>query len=352
MEQFLGSAIADALGSAWDKRARVMIHTDGACLGNPGPGGYAAVLSQGVSEISLSGGFRRTTNNRMELLAVIAGLDAAGEGQPVRVISDSRYVVDAINEGWAKSWKSKGWMRGRKNKALNPDLWDWLLRLLADRDAEFVWIKGHSGDAGNERADALASAVAEGDDLGADEPFETETFEIGGATHWTRLFGDYKTGDDDMSDDDIVLAANETAAESIDSPEFGEWRQDGSDGVVCRMVGRGLVAEVQWAPKTDNVRPYICFIGGIKDLDSATNLCALVVKLGVVAAMDGDIRYFDRVGGFGGGCVGLTVSARYWRDVYANCWTVGIEGFIFESDAKTVAEGALRAAADNGYARA
>lgn len=150
----------------------VKMHTDGACLGNPGPGGWAAVLESGGRRLELSGGYRRTTNNRMELMAVIEGLSALKRRSDVEVFSDSKYVVDAINEGWAERWKANGWRRNKRGKALNPDLWDRLLWLLGEHQASLIWIKGHMGDAGNERADELAAAAALGEDLMADEIYE------------------------------------------------------------------------------------------------------------------------------------------------------------------------------------
>ena len=151
---------------------KVMIYTDGACSGNPGPGGYGAILQHGKNRKELSGGFRRTTNNRMELLAVIAGLEALRDPCKVTIFSDSRYIVDAINKGWARRWKANGWRRNRKEKAVNPDLWECLLDLLDIHDTEFRWVRGHAGNEGNERADALAVAASNSDCLAVDEGYE------------------------------------------------------------------------------------------------------------------------------------------------------------------------------------
>ena len=151
---------------------QVAIYTDGSCLGNPGPGGYAAILMYKGQERELSGGFRRTTNNRMEILAVIAGLEALTEGCSVAVYSDSRYVVDAIEKGWARKWKANGWMRNKRERAVNPDLWDRLLAELDKHEVELKWVRGHAGNAGNIRADRLAVAAANGKDLPQDEGFE------------------------------------------------------------------------------------------------------------------------------------------------------------------------------------
>ena len=152
---------------------KVMIYTDGACSGNPGPGGYGAVLRYGGHSRELSGGFRKTTNNRMELLAVIVGLETLTDPCRVTIYSDSKYIVDAVNKGWARRWRANGWRRNRREKAVNPDLWARLLDLLEIHDTEFRWIKGHAGNAGNERADALAVAASNSDCLAVDEGYET-----------------------------------------------------------------------------------------------------------------------------------------------------------------------------------
>ena len=152
---------------------KVTIYTDGACSGNPGPGGYGAILQHGKNRKELSGGFRKTTNNRMELLAVISGLEALKDPCDVTVFSDSRYIVDAVNKGWARRWKANGWRRNKKDKAVNPDLWARLLSLLDTHDTEFRWVKGHAGNPGNERADALAVAASNTKDLAIDQGYET-----------------------------------------------------------------------------------------------------------------------------------------------------------------------------------
>ena len=151
---------------------RVTIHTDGSCLGNPGPGGYAAVLEYQGQERELTGGFRRTTNNRMEILAVIAGLEALTERCSVTVYSDSRYVVDAVEKGWARRWKSNGWMRNKREAAVNPDLWNRLLSALEKHDVDFKWVRGHAGNAGNTHADRLAVAAAHEPNLPQDAGFK------------------------------------------------------------------------------------------------------------------------------------------------------------------------------------
>ena len=154
-------------------RKKVTIHTDGSCLGNPGPGGYAAILDFRAQEKELSGGFRRTTNNRMEILAVIVGLEALTEPCTVTVYSDSRYVVDAVEKGWAKRWKANGWMRNKRESAVNPDLWERLLAALDKHDVELMWVRGHAGNPGNVRADKLAVDAANRPDLPKDEGYES-----------------------------------------------------------------------------------------------------------------------------------------------------------------------------------
>ena len=137
---------------------RVLIYTDGACSGNPGPGGWGAILRFGAAEKELSGGEKQTTNNRMELTAVISALEALKEPCEVELYSDSKYIIDAVRKGWAKSWQAKGWVKSDKKPALNPDLWERLLALLDKHKVEFVWVKGHAGHPENERCDQLAVA--------------------------------------------------------------------------------------------------------------------------------------------------------------------------------------------------
>ncbi len=139
----------------------VHVYSDGACKGNPGPGGYGTILVYKGAEKELSGGEARTTNNRMELLGAIEGLRALKRPSQVELISDSKYLVDGMTKGWAKSWQAKGWVKSDKKPALNPDLWEELLRLTAVHRVEFHWIKGHAGHPYNERCDRLAVAQAE-----------------------------------------------------------------------------------------------------------------------------------------------------------------------------------------------
>lgn len=137
---------------------QVEIFTDGACSGNPGPGGYGVILRYNGKEKVLSGGDPETTNNKMELLGVITGLEALKERCSVKLYTDSKYVVEGITKGWAAGWKKKGWKKADGKPAKNPELWDRLLTLLDKQEVEFVWIKGHDGHPENERCDALAVA--------------------------------------------------------------------------------------------------------------------------------------------------------------------------------------------------
>jgi ribonuclease HI len=134
----------------------IVIYSDGACSGNPGPGGYGAILVYGEHEKELREGFRSTTNNRMEILGVIRGLQALKKPCEVLVVTDSRYVVDTITKGWAVKWRSKGWMRDKVEKAKNWDLWQIMLPLCEQHVVKWKWVRGHNGHVMNERADVLA----------------------------------------------------------------------------------------------------------------------------------------------------------------------------------------------------
>ncbi|MBP3304685.1 MAG: ribonuclease HI [Oscillospiraceae bacterium] len=136
----------------------VTLYTDGACSGNPGPGGWGAILEWGGVEKELSGGEASTTNNRMELTAVIRGLQALKEPCIVELYSDSKYVIDALEKGWACSWREKGWIKSDKKPALNPDLWEILLDLTGKHELRCHWVKGHAENPKNNRCDELAVA--------------------------------------------------------------------------------------------------------------------------------------------------------------------------------------------------
>ena len=137
---------------------QVTIYTDGACSGNPGPGGWGAILIYGAHKRELSGGEADTTNNRMELTAVIRALSLLKETCIVELWSDSKYVIDGLSKGWAKGWKAKGWVKSDKKPALNPDLWDELLRLESIHTLRSHWVKGHAENEFNNRCDELAVA--------------------------------------------------------------------------------------------------------------------------------------------------------------------------------------------------
>ena len=139
----------------------VDIYTDGACRGNPGKGGWGAILVYGKVEKELSGGERSTTNNRMELTAAIKALSALKEKCEVTLYSDSKYMIDALEKGWAIGWRDKGWKKADKSPALKPDLWERLLKLLHIHSVSFVWVKGHDGHPYNERCDRLATSFAD-----------------------------------------------------------------------------------------------------------------------------------------------------------------------------------------------
>ena len=139
----------------------VYLYTDGACRGNPGKGGWGAILKYGKFRKEMSGGEAMTTNNRMELLGAINGLDALKEPCRVILTSDSKYLVDGMTKGWARSWKAKNWKKADGKPALNPELWDRLLTLCDKHEVEFVWVKGHAGHPENERCDVLATTFAD-----------------------------------------------------------------------------------------------------------------------------------------------------------------------------------------------
>ena len=136
----------------------VTLYTDGACSGNPGPGGWGAILEYAGTEKELSGGEGQTTNNRMELTAVIAGLSALKEPCIVELYSDSKYVIDGLSKGWAASWQKNGWKKADKKPALNPDLWEKLLKLATIHTLRYHWVKGHAENEKNNRCDQLAVA--------------------------------------------------------------------------------------------------------------------------------------------------------------------------------------------------
>lgn len=157
-----------------EKLKEVVIYTDGACICNPGPGGYGVVLLYGQHRKELSGGFRLTTNNRMEMMAAIIGLRALKTRCSVTLYSDSQYLVESVTKGWAKRWRSNNWKRNKKEYAINPDLWEQVLDLCEQHEVEFQWVKGHAGNIENERCDCLAAKAAQEEDLPPDLGYENK----------------------------------------------------------------------------------------------------------------------------------------------------------------------------------
>lgn len=149
----------------------VTIYTDGACSGNPGPGGWCAILEYQGREKMISGGEESTTNNRMELMAVIVALEALNRPCEVEVHSDSQYVVNAFNKHWIDGWKKRGWKTANKQPVKNRDLWERLLAAKSKHKVEFIWVKGHAGHELNERCDELATTAADGSNLDIDAGF-------------------------------------------------------------------------------------------------------------------------------------------------------------------------------------
>ena len=160
-------------------RKCVTIYTDGACIGNPGPGGHGTVLIYKGRRRELSRGYRLTTNNRMEMLAAIVALEALKESCRVTIHTDSEYLANAVEKGWARRWKANGWRRNKKEKALNPDLWERLITLCDGHEVEFKWIRGHAGDTENERCDSLAIEAARQSTLIIDEGYEASKTDNG-----------------------------------------------------------------------------------------------------------------------------------------------------------------------------
>jgi ribonuclease HI len=158
--------------------SEVTIYTDGACSGNPGPGGYGVLMQSGKHTKELSQGYRKTTNNRMELMAVTAGLKSLVRACEVTLYSDSRYVVDSIEKGWAKGWRARGWIKADKQPAQNADLWVLALEQLERHKVKLVWVKGHASNPGNNRCDEIAVAATKGGALLVDAGFENKSSEM------------------------------------------------------------------------------------------------------------------------------------------------------------------------------
>lgn len=201
----------------------ITIYTDGASSGNPGPGGYAAVIVQGRRRREISGGFRLTTNNRMELYAAIAGLEVLPQGSRVRIFSDSSYLVESIRNGRVEAWKARGWRRTKKERVPNADLWQRLLSLLEMHQVTFEWVEGHSGDPLNERANWLAQRALLSPDLPADEGYEQAA---GGEAAQASLF--------DLVEDQVGV--DEKKDESTPG-QAGSSRKITHAGQACRKCG-------------------------------------------------------------------------------------------------------------------
>ena len=153
----------------------IIIYTDGACIGNPGPGGYGVIVEQAGKRREYASGFAKTTNNRMEILAAVIGLEALATDAKVTLYSDSKYLVNAVNKDWLARWQANRWMRNKREKAVNIDLWKRLLKQLARHQVTFRWVKGHAGHAANERCDWLANQAAHGKSLPPDTGYGAES---------------------------------------------------------------------------------------------------------------------------------------------------------------------------------
>lgn len=158
-----------------NKMPEVEIYTDGACSGNPGPGGYSVILKYGSKTKEISGGFRLTTNNRMELTSVIIGLQELKKPCSIKLYSDSKYIVDAMNLGWIRKWLASGWVKSDKSPVKNVDLWKQLLALLEPHSIKWIWVKGHADNVMNSRCDQLAVEACKGNNLQIDCKYENET---------------------------------------------------------------------------------------------------------------------------------------------------------------------------------
>ncbi len=185
---WLGNAPVDevAVGPAADDVGRVIIHTDGGCLNNPGPGGYGAVISIDGHRKEIYEGFVHTTNNRMELKACIEALKSVDPALPVVLYSDSSYVVNGVSKGWARKWRKNGWIKSNGQPAENYDLWQEMLAVLNGRQVEMRWVKGHAGIPENERCDELAGNAARRRDRRIDEAFENQATTIQARLDITR----------------------------------------------------------------------------------------------------------------------------------------------------------------------
>jgi ribonuclease HI len=162
------------MSDATQQRPQATIYTDGACHGNPGPGGWAAIIDIAGERQEISGGFARTTNNRMELLAVIEALERLEGSHQVRLTTDSRYLHDALTKGWLKRWRANGWKTASKSPVKNQDLWKRLLPLVEKHQLQVIWTRGHDGHPENERCDLLAGQAAQSPSLTEDKGYREQ----------------------------------------------------------------------------------------------------------------------------------------------------------------------------------
>ena len=225
----------------------LFVYSDGGAIGNPGPGGFGVVIEANSKSWKLSRGYRRTTNNRMELMGAIAGLESTaemGRGRKTEVVSDSSYVVDGMSKGWASRWRANGWRRNKQGaKALNPDLWGRLLDAVEDREVSFRWVKGHSGHPQNEQCDAM---VREASSLSASEQLVDGGYERGDAAGSERntSFDDLDIGTDDQA----VETEPETVLTHIDQSGEARMVDVGDKAITERVATAGC--EVLMSTKT------------------------------------------------------------------------------------------------------
>ena len=220
------------------KKPDLFIYSDGGAIGNPGPGGFGIVVEAGEKSWRMSKGYRRTTNNRMELMGVIAGLESTidlGEGRKTEVVTDSRYVVDGMSKGWAKRWRANGWRRNKRgDMALNPDLWERLLDAVENRDVSFQWVKGHAGHPQNEQCDAM---VREASQIPASEKLVDAGYErAGSATDAQSLPFSSLVEKIESSSDDV---ADEPKLTHIDSSGEARMVNVGGKAITDRVATAG-----------------------------------------------------------------------------------------------------------------
>ena len=231
---------------------KVQIYTDGACPGNPGPGGYGAALLFEGHRKELSGGYRKSTNSRMELVAVIKGLEALREKCEVEVFSDSKFVVDAITLGWPEEWRSMGWQLKNRDRAKNIDLWQRLLELCETHKVRCRWVKGHSGVPDNERCDQLATEAANKPNLPIDEPYEgTVPIQLQTVSPQTLSSGSENAvaGEVEMIRRDLGSPDSDNREDAIFRAVHGEFTEIGPDldQLMQSVSNKDLKSRCAWA---------------------------------------------------------------------------------------------------------